>query len=93
MAKLWVIRLACPECGPQYLPIPKVTGFTGPLGRCKATAPSFLSLTTNENLLTCYPRQTAQIAEVCAPDRVLEPLMDISMKISINNIIIFLTNL
>ena len=56
----------------RYSLQPRV-GFKGPMGRCLATTPSSLSLTSNRvtiNLLTFCPRQTVQlITGVCANDR------------------------
>ena len=48
--------------------------FKGPMGRYTATTLSSLSLTTNKNVLSDCPRKTAQIAEMCVQDSMLELL-------------------
>ena len=76
----------------QYWLQPRA-GFFYPVGRCKATTPSFLT-NNSQNLLTHCSRQTAQTAGcVCVQDSVLEPKVDISMdkvnnSLSVNKLLI-----
>ena len=70
LAKLLAKRLVSAGFTFQYRLQPRVK-FS--MCRHKSTTPSSLLLTTNKNLLTHCPRQTAQIVEVYVWDSMLEP--------------------